>query len=75
MIKRLLTLLFFITAVFAKAQEADPAMADTFRSDGKIYVVIAVLAIILISIFVFLIIIERKVKKLEDRNNSTSAAQ
>jgi hypothetical protein len=75
MIKRLLTLLFIITAVFAKAQDAGPAMADTFRSDGKIYVVIAVLAIILISIFVFLIIIERKVKKLEDRNNSTSVAQ
>ena len=44
-------------------------MADTMRQDGKIYVVIGVLAIICAAIILFLIYLERKVKKLEDRQN------
>lgn len=45
-------------------------MADTFRQDGKIYVVVAVLSIILIGIFAYLFKIEKDLKKVE-RNNST----
>ena len=37
-------------------------MADTFRSDGKIYVVILVALIILIGIFLYLYRIEKKIK-------------
>jgi hypothetical protein len=40
-------------------------MADTFRQDGKIYVVIAVAGVILIGIVIFLIMLERKIKRLE----------
>ena len=36
-------------------------MADTFRSDGKIYVVILVALIILIGIFLYLYRIEEKI--------------
>jgi len=36
-------------------------MADTFRSDGKIYVVILVALIILIGIFLYLYRIEKKI--------------
>ena len=42
-------------------------MADAFRADGKIYIVISVIAIIFLSIVVFLIAIERKLKKLENQ--------
>lgn len=45
-------------------------MADTFRQDGKIYVVVAVLSIILIGIFTYLFKIEKDLKKVE-RNNQT----
>ncbi len=43
---------------------------DMMRSNHKIYVVAAVLAIILTAIFIFLFSIERRLKKLE---NSPSA--
>lgn len=63
----LISLLF---PVLANAQEvAGPQMADTFRSDGKIYVVIAVLAIVFICIIGYLIYIDTKLKKLENKNS------
>lgn len=55
-------------ALFTQAQdmnEAGPKMADSFREDGKIYVVITVLGIIFMAIVIFLILIERKLKRLE----------
>ena len=62
--KLLLGVILFITAQFAYAQEK-VEMADGLRSNGKIYVVVAVLVIIFIGLFLFLINIDRKVSKLE----------
>lgn len=45
----------------------EPKMADLFRSEGKIYVVIAVLLIIFICLIGYLIYIDLKVKKLENK--------
>jgi len=42
-------------------------MADAFRADGKIYVVIAVLSVILGGLFYYLFRTEQKIKKLEDK--------
>ncbi len=42
-------------------------MADAFRADGKIYVVIAVILIILAGFFLYLILIDRKVTRLENQ--------
>ncbi len=47
-------------------ENTEVSMADTFRADGKIYVVVAVLATIFAGIVVFLIATESKLKKLED---------
>ena len=47
-------------------QNTEVTMADTFRSEGKIYVVVAVLATIFAGIVVFLVATESKLKKLED---------
>lgn len=44
---------------------SDVAMADALRADGKIYVVVAVVLIILIGLFAYLFRVERKIKKLE----------
>jgi len=41
-------------------------MADTLRSEGKIYVVIAVMLVIFSAVAVYLFILDRKVKKLEN---------
>jgi hypothetical protein len=48
------------------SQETEPQMADTFRADGKIYVVVLVLSVIFACLATYLIIIDRKLKKLED---------
>lgn len=40
-------------------------MADAMRSNGKIYVVVAVLTTILVGIVLYLIRLERKIKQLE----------
>lgn len=68
MIKQLSILLFMLMALVSNAQEVTngPDMADNFRADGKIYVVIAVLATIFICVVVYLAVIERKLKKLEE---------
>jgi CcmD family protein len=42
-------------------------MADSFRAEGKIYVVVAIILIILVGVFIYLFTLDRKVKKLEDR--------
>ena len=52
------------------AQNGDVEMADTLRSSGKIYVVVAVLLIILTGLIIFLIRIDRKVNKLEKKNQN-----
>ena len=44
-------------------------MADNFRGEGKIYVVVAVILIILLGIFFYLIRVEKKVKKIEKQLN------
>ncbi len=43
-------------------------MAGVMRSNGKIYVVVAVLVIIFIGIVLFLISLDRKIRKLEKEN-------
>ncbi|NMM46798.1 CcmD family protein [Flammeovirgaceae bacterium KN852] len=45
---------------------SDVAMADALRADGKIYVVVAVVLIILAGLFIYLFRVERKIKKLEN---------
>lgn len=67
--KLLLIIASLLLTVIGKAQtvSSEPAMADTFRSEGKIYVVIAVLSIIFICLVVYLISIDIKLKKLENK--------
>ena len=45
-------------------------MADKFREDGKIYVVIAVILVILGGMFYYLVSIDKKVSKLEKELNN-----
>jgi heme/copper-type cytochrome/quinol oxidase subunit 2 len=65
--------MFICVSLLSQAQQmglsAEPQMADTFREEGKIYVVIAVIALIFLSLIGFLIYIERKLKKMEEKIN------
>jgi len=40
-------------------------MADKFRADGKIYVVVAVVVVILLGIFVYVARLDRKITRFE----------
>ena len=40
-------------------------MADGFRQEGKIYVVVTVAGVILAGIFVYLFLLDKKVSKIE----------
>lgn len=51
----------------AQAVSGEPAMADTFRSEGKIYVVIAVISIVFICLVTYLISIDVKLRRLEKK--------
>jgi hypothetical protein len=68
--KYFISLIFFISCLLSSAQAAQPAMADEMRTDGKIYVVVGVLLIIFISIAGFLVVLERRIKKMEEKLKS-----
>lgn len=73
---RLLTILFFfMLCAGAQAQDAAPQMADAMRQQGKIYVVIAVIAVIFVCLALFMVYLERRINKLERRldNQNESA--
>lgn len=60
-------MLILICAVVAKAQTTieDIEMADTMRSNGKIYVVIGTIVIIFVGLAIYLFTIDRRLKRLE----------
>ena len=47
-------------------------MADTMRSNGKIYVVVGVISIIFIGIIIYLIRLDSKISRIEKNLNKTS---
>jgi hypothetical protein len=56
-------ILLFANLITAIAQPVE--MADSLRADGKIYVVVAVLLIIMLGLFYYLYTLDRKISKLE----------
>ena len=78
--RKFLTILFLTISLSLGAQEkkeitqedyknTQVEMADQFRSDGKIYVVVAVMTIILVGLLSYAFIIDRKVSKIEKSLN------
>lgn len=63
-------LLFLLSSYTLLAQSTSQIdMADTWRSNGKINVVIAVLAVIFLGLFIYLIGIDRKLRRLENKKS------
>lgn len=52
-------------AAMAQAAHSQVEMADQFRAEGKIYVVVATIALIMAGLFAFLLWIERRLAFLE----------
>ena len=69
-VKKITTLflvLLITTACFAQDNKVE--MADTMRSNGRIYVVVAVVLTILIGLVLYVMRVDRKISKLEKENN------
>ncbi|ASZ11158.1 CcmD family protein [Chitinophaga pendula] len=67
----LLTLVFTLCSLLVQAQQQNTETGpvnEMFRSNGKIYVVVAVLLIIFIGIIIYLVQLDRKISKLEKRS-------
>jgi Na+/alanine symporter len=68
--KIVIILASFFLPFTLKAQQtmsSEPEMADAFRSNGKIYVVISVLTIAFTCIVAYLIYIDVKLRRLENK--------
>ncbi|WP_215233563.1 CcmD family protein [Dyadobacter linearis] len=65
----LLTLLLITDKLFAQASEQAVPMADKLREDGKIWVVVAVIAVVFAGIAVNMLRIDSKLRKIEKELN------
>ena len=63
--KKSILLLFVFSALNSFGQDAE--MADTMRSEGKIYVVVAIILLILAGIIAYLFNLDRKISGLEKK--------
>ena len=67
-IKGVLIFLFIFSIQLVQAQQETPP--DFMRSTGKIYVVAGVTLIILLTLLVYIVIIDRRISRLEKRQKN-----
>ncbi len=60
-----LMLVCLLSSSILFAQDAKPEMEDLMRSNGKIYVVVAVCLTILTGLFIYVFLLDRKISRLE----------
>jgi hypothetical protein len=66
----LLGFLFLLHFMVLGQTSAEPEMADTLRSNGKIYVVVLTVLMVLFGMIAYLLFLEKKISKLEKKLNS-----
>jgi|GEM_PF-111928 uncharacterized membrane protein len=63
--KTTMLLLLMLSSIMLFAQGDKEVMADTMRSNGRIYVVIAVVVTILLGLILYVFRLDRKISRLE----------
>ncbi|WP_379093002.1 CcmD family protein [Pedobacter sp. UC225_65] len=63
------TLMMLITSLNLFAQNNDIEMADALRSNGKIYIVVICVVIILVGLLIYLFTLDRRLKMLEKKKS------
>ncbi|TKC08320.1 CcmD family protein [Pedobacter polaris] len=63
------TLMMLMTTLSLFAQNNDVEMADALRSNGKIYVVVAVIVLILVGLLAYLFALDKRLKMLEKKSS------
>ena len=64
MTKYIVGFLCLLISSISMSQEVE--MADSFRGEGKIFVVVGVILVILIGLFLCLFRLDKRIKKLEE---------
>lgn len=59
-----LAIILLLVARLAQAQD-EVEMADAMRANGKIYVIVGIVVIILAGMVAYLVLLDRKISKLE----------
>lgn len=65
LLNRLLLVTSFLFCALLSFAQGPSAFETTMRSNGRIYVVIAVIVTIFLGIIIYLVRLEKKIKKLE----------
>ena len=66
--KIIFALMMMLSSVQLFAQEGQIEMADTMRSNGKIYVVVICIVIILAGLLIYLFSLDKRLKKIEKKS-------
>jgi hypothetical protein len=66
--KLIIAIVLILSTAQLFAQEAGVEMADGMRSEGKIYVVVACFALILLGLLIYLFTLDTRLKKLEKKS-------
>jgi CcmD family protein len=62
------TILLFVFGLITNVVSAKQVeMADSMRADGKIYVVVAIILVILLGLFTYLFLLDRKLNKMDQQ--------
>lgn len=68
-IARCTLMMLSLFASFVTVAQDKVEMADVMRSNGKIYVVVAVCLAILIGLFLYVMMLDRKMRKIENNKH------
>lgn len=66
--KFIVAIILMLSTVQLSAQEGGVEMADVMRSEGKIYVVVVCIALILLGLLAYLFSLDKRLKKLEKKS-------
>jgi len=63
--KKIISLIIILLTSFNLFAQEEVQMADQMRADGKIWVVVAVIAVVFVGIIAYLVLLDRKIRKIE----------
>ena len=66
--KFIIAIILILNTVQSFAQKGGVEMADAMRSDGKIYVVVVCIVLILLGLLIYLFSLDKRLKKLEKKS-------
>ncbi len=67
--KKLISLFLLLAMTIQAFAQEQVEMADQMRQDGKIWVVIGVIGIVFLGLMTYLILLDRKISKIEQNKN------